>query len=101
MRKHLKLQSSVEKYDFQSMTNKCTNPSDLAELHSRSRKKTLSIVGGHTNTVSAKVLGTQSNCQLLLKFTILPHKLGRKSCSGLAVSAATTRSNYCGTMLSH
>ena len=49
----------------------------------------------------AKVLGPQSNCHLLVKFTILQDKLGRKSCSSLALGAATTRSNYCGTILSH
>ena len=49
----------------------------------------------------AKFLGTQSKCHLLVKFTILQHKLGRKSCSGLALGVVTTRSNYYGTMLSH
>ena len=50
---------------------------------------------------TVQVGGTQSNCHLLVKFTILQDKLGRKYYSGLVFSAATTRSNYLCTMLSH
>jgi hypothetical protein len=45
--KHLNLQSCVEKYEFQSMTNEYTNPSYLAGLPLG--KRTMSIVGGLTN----------------------------------------------------